>query len=103
MVGQGLDKVCNWTDVGQTLDRHWTKIGLDVQSLSNQPSAKSTEMRTSYGPKTAENWRRNAIFGVVSPEGPDHFSAPSRPMWLNIKGLVGDVGAMCGASLGESG
>ena len=64
--------------------------------------ARLVEVWPSYGPKTAENWRRNAIFGVVSPEGPDHFSAPSRPMWLNVKGLVGDVGAMCGASLGES-
>ena len=44
MVGQGLDRACTWTDVGQALDRHWTKVGFPVQCLSNQPLARSTEI-----------------------------------------------------------
>ena len=34
-VGQCTDRPCTWTDIGQKLDRAWTKIGFPVQCLSN--------------------------------------------------------------------
>ena len=46
---QSLDRFCTLGNVGQSVDRHWTKVGqsldLGVQSLdlvSNQPSSTST-------------------------------------------------------------
>ena len=44
MTGQTLYFSDDWTYLRQGLDRDWTEIGFLVQSLSNQPSSRSTEM-----------------------------------------------------------
>ena len=44
-------------------------------------SARLVEVRPSYGPKTAKNWRKNVIFscGEADNSGGDKFSSSSLP------------------------